>query len=103
MTTQAYLYNEADALKLPEGRKVDLYTKAYAVGYFYGRAMMDIKMGMPEEDQALQDHAGFKAGIQAGFEDFQNVDLPIAALGGHNAIIRNEFGFPINGYDGVNP
>ena len=91
MTTQAYLYNDADALKLPEKKQVDIYTKAYAVGYFYGRAMMDIKMGMPEEDQALQDHAGFKAGVMAGFLDFQNIDLPTQAL----EVPRNDYGFPI--------
>jgi len=59
---------------------LSLFTKAYAVGYFYGRALMDVKMGMPAEDQALQDHYGFKAGMEDGFRDYQEIDLPKYAL-----------------------
>ena len=55
------------------------YTKAFAIGYYYGRGCLT-DIDMPSEDQAYQSHQGFKDGLAAGRNDFIEIDLPIAAL-----------------------
>jgi hypothetical protein len=57
------------------------YNRAFAVGYFYGRAYTANEMPvMPTEDLVFRGTSGFGAGLVAGREDFQEVDLPRAAL-----------------------
>ena len=56
------------------------YTRAYAVGYYYGRALQNTGATMPEEDLALKDHTGFQLGVEDGFRDFQDIDLTNQAL-----------------------
>ncbi len=62
----------------------DLYTKCFAVGYYYGRALsampLQCKPAIPEQDSAIENYPAFEAGYKAGVEDFENIDLPFAAL-----------------------
>lgn len=55
------------------------YSIAYALGYFYGRAHGTIPV-LPEQDEYHAKNAGFNDGFAAGMRDWQDVDLPRAAL-----------------------
>lgn len=62
---------------------MDLYTKSYAIGYFYGRvypSYLADGITMPPQDHYIRDHVSFKDGFEAGQRDFQDVDLPMEAI-----------------------
>lgn len=56
------------------------YAVAYSIGYYYGRAIGSIPYPLPQADEYHSKNQGFLDGFAAGFRDFQDVDLPLAAL-----------------------
>ena len=58
----------------------DRFNRAYAVGYYYGRAMMNLNETLPAEDMAFRDTDAFKQGVADGYRDFQDIDLATLAL-----------------------
>ena len=62
---------------------MNAYALSYALGYFYGRSrpyFFDNGNTVPEQDRALSNNTGFKFGFEAGFRDFQDIDLLAEAL-----------------------
>lgn len=60
----------------------NVYMHAYARGYYYARlsgACPSLE-DMPEEDQAYYPNQGFLEGVQAGINDFMEIDLVGNAL-----------------------
>ena len=56
----------------------NLYTRAYAVGYYYGR--LSVEVAMTEQDQVYRNLPAFQEGFANGVTDFLEIDLPISAL-----------------------
>ena len=74
--------------------EANFYNRAYAVGYFYGRAYSgtNVQVSYTTEDLPLINTKPFMDGMIAGVKDFEEIDLPVYAM---EAPQRNEFGFPI--------
>lgn len=58
------------------------YQTAFSIGYFYGRVFPsdDMMPELPEQDAVYQTNPGFAFGIEAGRNDYTNIDLTNAAL-----------------------
>jgi hypothetical protein len=60
-------------------RSAELFTVAYAVGYYYGRSSGPAQPEIAEADSPYAETLAFRSGVEAGKRDFQEIDLILLA------------------------